>query len=80
MAGRLAIGIQRSGDGMHGTVNEITHTTGTYAGFDRFGRVKDQYWEGYGTTDDVDRFQYGHDFASNRLTRENVISGGLGLS
>ena len=35
-------------------------TTGTYAGLDRFGRVKDQYWDGYGSTADVDRKKNGH--------------------
>ena len=41
-----------------------------YDGLDRFGRVKDQYWDGYGTTSDVDRFHYGHDYAGNRTYRD----------
>ena len=41
-----------------------------YDGFDRFGRVKDQYWGGYGGTADVDRFKYDYDFASNRIYRD----------
>ena len=41
-----------------------------YDGLDRFGRIKDQYWDGYGSTADVDRFHYTHDNAGNRLTRD----------
>lgn len=40
-------------------------TSGTYAGLDRFGRIKEQYWKGYGSTSDVDRFKYAHDYAGN---------------
>lgn len=45
-------------------------TTGTYAGLDRFARTVDQYWDGYGTTADVDRFQYAYDYAGNRTYRD----------
>ncbi len=31
---------------------------GDYEGFDRFGRPKDHFWDGYSTTSDVDRFKY----------------------
>jgi len=41
-----------------------------YDGLDRFGRIKDQYWVGYGSTSDVDRFHYTHDEAGNRLIRD----------
>lgn len=44
-------------------------TSGAYAGFDRFGRVNDQRWYSYGTSQDVDRIKYGHDRASNRIWR-----------
>ena len=47
-------------------------TSGTYAGLDRFGRVKDQYWKGYGGTSDVDRFRYGHDYAGDRTWRDTA--------
>ncbi|NQU22542.1 MAG: hypothetical protein HQ567_14790 [Candidatus Nealsonbacteria bacterium] len=64
----------------HGTANEITHT-GTYDGLDRFGRVKDQYWvqPQVAPAEDVpiDRFAYTHDYASNRLTRDNQVGSHL---
>jgi RHS repeat-associated protein len=45
-------------------------TSGTYAGFDRFGRTKDLYWKGYGSTADVDRFKYSYDYAGNRTSTD----------
>jgi RHS repeat-associated protein len=45
-------------------------TSGTYAGLDRFGRVIDQYWTGFGGTSDVDRVRYGYDYASSRTYRQ----------
>jgi hypothetical protein len=45
-------------------------TSGTYAGFDRFGRIVDQYWAGFSGTSDVDRFEYGYDYAGNRIYRQ----------
>lgn len=45
-------------------------TSGTYAGWDRFGRIKDQYWDGYGMTTDVDRFKYEYDQAGSRTSRD----------
>ncbi|WP_339910566.1 RHS repeat-associated core domain-containing protein [Symmachiella dynata] len=48
--------------------------SGTYAGYDRFGRVKDQYWKGYGSTSDVDRFKYNYDYAGNRTYRDIDIA------
>ena len=46
----------------------------TYAGYDRFGRIKDQFWDGYSGTADVSRIKYGYDYAGNRLWREDVIA------
>ncbi|MCA9211831.1 MAG: RHS repeat-associated core domain-containing protein, partial [Planctomycetales bacterium] len=46
----------------------------TYAGYDRFGRIKDQFWDGYGSTADVSRIKHGYDYAGNRLWREDVIA------
>jgi RHS repeat-associated protein len=45
-------------------------TSGTYVGFDRFGRIVDQYWAGFGGTSDVDRFHYAYDYAGNRTYRQ----------
>jgi RHS repeat-associated protein len=42
-------------------------TSGTYAGWDRFGRTRQQYWTGYSGTANVDRIYYDYDDASNRL-------------
>jgi len=42
-------------------------TSGTYAGWDRFGRTRQQFWTGYSGTADVDRIYYDYDYASNRL-------------
>ena len=48
-------------------------SSGTYAGLDRFGRVKDQYWEDYsGTPTAAVRIKHGYDYASNRTWREEV--------
>ena len=49
-------------------------TSGSYAGLDRFDRVVDQRWYDYGSSQDVDRFKYGYDRASNRVCRENTVS------
>jgi RHS repeat-associated protein len=45
-------------------------TSGTYAGLDRFGRVVDQYWKGYGTTSDADRIHYAYDYSGSRIYRD----------
>jgi YD repeat-containing protein len=45
-------------------------TSGTYAGLDRFGRIIDQYWAGFGGTSDVDRIHYAYDYDGNRLYRQ----------
>jgi RHS repeat-associated protein len=52
-------------------------TAGTYAGLDRFGRVKRQLWRDYGADANADEFRYGYDKNSNRLWKENVVSGEL---
>jgi len=45
-------------------------TGGTYAGWDRFGRVVQQTWTVDGSA--VDSYAYGYDLNSNRLYRENL--------
>jgi len=71
-AGRIVLETQKhEGD----TVAELDYyqgTAGTYAGFDRFGRVQDQKWTD--GTDPIDRYGYGYDRNSNRLYRENVLA------
>jgi RHS repeat-associated protein len=49
-------------------------TSGTYAGYDRFGRIKDQRWDDTDATADADRYQYGYDEAGNRLFRDNRVA------
>ena len=49
-------------------------TSGTYQGFDRFGRVVDQLWRDYGSSADADRFLYGYDRAGNRLWKESDVA------
>ena len=52
-------------------------TPGSYAGFDRFGRVVDQRWDDYTPTAAIrDRFQYAYDYASNRTYRDNTLTTG----
>ncbi|HLA84487.1 MAG TPA: RHS repeat-associated core domain-containing protein [Thermoguttaceae bacterium] len=48
--------------------------SGTYAGFDRFGRVKDQKWVNWSPEPDAALVQIGHgyDLAGNRIWREDV--------
>jgi len=43
-----------------------------YTGFDRFGRIIDQFWADE-NDDPLDRFQYGYDRASNRLYKDNLL-------
>src|SRR5690606_37121722 len=47
---------------------------GDWEGYDRFGRVKDQFWDGFSGTSDADRITYTHDYAGNRLTRDIASS------
>jgi RHS repeat-associated protein len=49
-----------------------------YTGLDRFGRIVDVRWLTTGTTNDVDRFQYGFDRAGNRTYRRNVLGSTAG--
>jgi hypothetical protein len=50
-------------------------TSGTFNGFDLFGRITDQRWQKSitGTPTDIDRYQYGYDLNSNRLYKANVV-------
>ena len=52
------------------------YSSGSYGGFDRFGRVVDQLWYDYGASANRDRFTHGYDRASNRLYRENTSVSG----
>jgi RHS repeat-associated protein len=45
-------------------------TSGTYAGLDRFGRIVDQYWVGFGGVSNVDRIHYAYDYAGGRTYRQ----------
>jgi hypothetical protein len=45
-------------------------TSGTYAGLDRFGRIVDQNWAGFGGVSDVDHIRYGYDYAGDRVYRQ----------
>ena len=49
-----------------------------YRGFDRFTRVKDNYWYDYGSSSDVDRIKYGYDRNGSRLWRQNMVAGAAG--
>ena len=49
-----------------------------YLGWDRFGRVKDNYWYDYGSATDVDRIKYGYDRAGNRIWREDTVAASYG--
>ena len=64
---------------MVGTAGGNDPDTGDiYLGWDRFGRVKDNYWYDYGSTTDVDRIKYGYDRAGNRIWRENTVAASYG--
>lgn len=45
-----------------------------YSGYDKFGRVKDHFWDGYNSTADVSRIKYGYDFPGNRTWREDIVA------
>ena len=63
---------------MIGTNGGNDPTTGDiYYGFDRFGRIKDNYWYGEATDVPVDRVRYGYDLAGNRIWKENVVAAAL---
>ena len=44
--------------------------TSTFDALDRFGRVKDQFWDGYDSTADADRFKYEYDYAGSPKYRD----------
>jgi RHS repeat-associated protein len=50
---------------------------GTYASFDRFGRITRQLWHRYksGDTDDLVDHLYDYDYNSNRLWKDNIAAG-----
>ncbi|MGM0489808.1 MAG: hypothetical protein ACQESR_24005 [Planctomycetota bacterium] len=52
-------------------------TSGTFDGFDRFGRVVNHLWRDYGGSADADRFKYGYDRAGNRTWKENDVAAKL---
>ena len=49
-------------------------TSGTYTGFDNFGRVVQQLWYDYGASANRDKFTYGYNRASNRIYREHSLT------
>ena len=49
-------------------------TSGTYSGFDNFGRVVQQLWYDYGASANRDKFTYGYNRASNRIYREHSLA------
>jgi len=51
-------------------------TAGTYAGFDRFGRVVQQLWRDYGASEDRDKFIYTYDRNSNRTSKDLTLVAG----
>jgi len=53
-------------------------TPGTYAGFDRFGRVSQQVWRDYGAGADCEKFTYEYDENSNRKNRQNTVAAATG--
>jgi len=71
-AGRIVLETQKNAGSTVAELDYYQGTAGTYAGFDRFGRVVDQKWHTGGTV--KDRYGYGYDPNSNRLYRENVLA------
>jgi len=58
---------------VHGSGLDLEYgAAGTYAGFDRFGRIVDQNWALVTGGTVRDGFKYAYDTASNRKWRENV--------
>jgi len=51
-------------------------TAGGYEGFDRFARTKMHTWYRYadGASENVDKYEYGYDYNSNRLWRRNKVA------
>ena len=75
-AGRLAVADLKVPDVRLDDYQQEETDEKDYDGLDRFGRIKDQYWDGYGGTADVDRFHYTHDNVGNRTWKENTVSSG----
>ena len=50
------------------------NTPGTYAGLDRFGRIRQQWWRDYGAAADVVKHQHAYDRNSNRLYRDDLVA------
>jgi len=76
-AARLVLEDQKAAGSTVAELDYYGGSTGTYAGFDRFGRVVDQKWhDNAGTPVVKDRFKYGYDRASNRTWRENNLTHG----
>ncbi len=73
-AGRLVAETHKSGGSAVAQLDYYGGTWGTYAGWDRFGRVVDQKWHRSGTV--LDRHGYGYDAASNRTWRDNALASG----
>ena len=69
----MVLETQKSGGNTVAELDYYQGAAGTYAGFDRFGRVQDQKWTD--GTDPIDRYGYGYDANSNRLYRENPLDG-----
>jgi len=52
-------------------------TSGTFNGWDGFGRIVDQRWVTTGgSPTDLDRYKYGYDRDSNRLWKQNTVGSG----
>ena len=50
-------------------------TSGSYDGFDRFGRLVDQKWYDYGASTDRERYTYGYYRAFTRTWGEAAVPG-----
>jgi len=48
-------------------------SSGTYGGFDQFGRVISQLWENNASTTTFDEYTYVHDAMGNRTSRDNEL-------
>jgi RHS repeat-associated protein len=54
--------------------------TGTFNGIDQWNRIRDQSWQNNitGTPVNIDRYQYGYDYNSNRVNKTNLVSDAAG--
>jgi len=71
-AGRIVLETQKNAGATVAELDYYQGEAGTYAGFDRFGRIVDQKWHQGDTV--KDRYGYGYDRNSNRTRRENVLA------